>query len=55
VSIEPIHQIREQGSLPAIEVAIFAGIPINVTLLFRAAYWLPRSVPARISVASKPG
>ena len=38
-----------QEGLPAIEEAIFAGVPINVTLLFSRAQYVAarRSIPAR--------
>ena len=38
---EPVHQdSRHQKALPAIEEAIFSGVPVNVTLLFLAEHYL---------------
>ncbi len=38
---KPVHQdSRHEGRAPAIEESIFAGIPVNVTLLFSREHYL---------------
>ena len=58
---EPVHQDpRHARGLPAIEEAIFAGVPINVTLLFSREHYLAaaeaflRGIERRIDAGLEP-
>jgi len=61
-AVQPVHQdpCTKEG-LPAIEEAIFAGVPVNVTLLFSREQYVAaaeaylRGIERRIAAGSIPG